>query len=202
MNLINKITERTRELIHNMGSVQSVILKDEYNRILTNNLARHIVKHIDKYSTFTVTNDDIKHIDLSRFFEGYTKVKLDIIDNNCCLTINTDNLVGWMEDYDLPIGLFNFVKEAEKQVNEVIEMIKDKPITRLEKYERNSKHLYRLLSRLQFDCKARLYEGRKFLWGETVETHINEMKFIYDYLEPKPLWITDEEIDFYKNEMK
>ena len=77
-----------------------------------------------------------------------------------------------------------------------------KSITNLEKYTKNSEFLYMLLSRLQFDCKAVLSGNNRGLWGDTVEDHINEMKCIYDYLEPKPQWITKEEIEFYEKEMK
>lgn len=77
-----------------------------------------------------------------------------------------------------------------------------KPITKLENYAKNSEYLYMLLSRLQFDCKAVLSGSNRSLWGVTVEAHINEMKCIYDYLEPKPQWITKSEIEFYEKEMK
>ena len=76
------------------------------------------------------------------------------------------------------------------------------PSTKLENYSKDHEFLYMLLGRLQIDCKARLdgYGGN--LWGITVEAHINEIKCIYDYLEPKPEWITKEEIEFYENSMK
>ena len=75
-------------------------------------------------------------------------------------------------------------------------------ITNLEKYTKNSEFLYMLMGRLQFDCKAVLSGSSRSLWGVTVEDHINEMKCIYDYLEPKPQWITKEEIEYYEKEMK
>ena len=75
------------------------------------------------------------------------------------------------------------------------------PSTKLENYSRNHEFLYMLLNRLQVDCEARL-DGCGRLWGITVEDHINEMKCIYDYLEPKPQWITKEGIEFYEKEMK
>lgn len=77
-----------------------------------------------------------------------------------------------------------------------------KPITSLEKYTKNSEFLYMLLSRLQFDCKAVLRGSNRSLWGITVEDHINEMKCIYNYLEPKPQLITKEDIEYYRKEMK
>ena len=75
-------------------------------------------------------------------------------------------------------------------------------ITNLEKYTKNSEFLYMLLSRLQFDCKAALIGSSRSLWGVTVEDHINEMKCVYNYLEPKPQWITKEKIEYYEKEMK
>lgn len=75
---------------------------------------------------------------------------------------------------------------------------------------------YRMLSRLQNDCKYVLgalkdssKDGKldletinKFLWFNDIDKQIAFMKGIYERLDEKPEWITLEEIEDYRNQMK
>lgn len=66
-------------------------------------------------------------------------------------------------------------------------------------------YLYRLLSRLQEDCEYFLNAGgrnEKHLWSGSVDTQIKDMKDIYNRLDVKPDWLTMEQIEFYRDEMK
>lgn len=89
----------------------------------------------------------------------------------------------------------------------------DTPLRYIKKYENievellgmedvptnEEKFNYMRLSRLQNDCKYYLGNGNKnnkYLHGESVESHINEMKRIYNSFtdNKKPEWITLNEI--------
>lgn len=65
---------------------------------------------------------------------------------------------------------------------------------------------YRLLGRLQQDCKYYLGYGNrlnKYLWAGSVEEQIETMIALYDSFDEdkKPEWITMEEIERYREEM-
>ena len=77
-------------------------------------------------------------------------------------------------------------------------------ITVLTDYARDDNFLYMLLSRLQMDCNYYVgYGGRvsKHLWAGEEKLHINEMKGIHNYLNPKPEWLTMEEINELEKKM-
>jgi hypothetical protein len=64
---------------------------------------------------------------------------------------------------------------------------------------------YRMLSRLQSDCKYFLTMGygyEKHLWTGNVEEQIEKMKEIYNKLPEKPVWCTWEDILSYEKQMK
>lgn len=64
--------------------------------------------------------------------------------------------------------------------------------------------LYRMLSRMQSDCKYYLGYGNrhtKHLWAQDERLQIDLMREIYDFLPEKPEWITLEEISEYESEM-
>ena len=73
-----------------------------------------------------------------------------------------------------------------------------KPITDLSKYSKSDNHLYMLLGRLHMDSlnfiDGFLKGNEKKLWALNKKDHINEMYCIYDYLDPKPEWLTLEDI--------
>lgn len=63
---------------------------------------------------------------------------------------------------------------------------------------------YRMLGRLQSDCEYYLgFGGRcaKHLWAGNEEDQIREMMKIYSGLEEKPVWIDEERIAKYAEEM-
>ena len=63
---------------------------------------------------------------------------------------------------------------------------------------------YTLLSRLQSDCEYYLGNGNrnpKVLWAEDEEMQIAKMQELYNKLNPKPEWITLEDIDNYEYAM-
>ena len=64
---------------------------------------------------------------------------------------------------------------------------------------------YRLLSRMEEDCKYFLGNGNRFvghLWAsEGAETHIRYMKYIWEYLPEKPEWLSMEDIEAYEKLM-
>ena len=63
---------------------------------------------------------------------------------------------------------------------------------------------YTLLSRLQSDCEYCLGNGNrnpKVLWAEDEEMQIAKMRELYNKLNPKPEWITLEDIDNYEYAM-
>lgn len=67
------------------------------------------------------------------------------------------------------------------------------------------KFLYRMLSRLESDCKYFLGNGNgaeKHLWALSVDNQISAMKEIYNKLEGKPEWLSLEQINNYEKEMK
>ncbi len=67
------------------------------------------------------------------------------------------------------------------------------------------KFLYPMLSRLEMDCKYFLGNGagaEKHLWALSVDNQISAMKEIYNKLEEKPEWLSLEQINTYKKEMK
>lgn len=75
-----------------------------------------------------------------------------------------------------------------------------------EEIEERHEDDYRLLGRLQEDCKYFLGGGNaheKYLWGQTVEGHIEAMQKTYDKLPEgyKPAWLSQEQIDDYGKQM-
>ena len=63
---------------------------------------------------------------------------------------------------------------------------------------------YQMLSRLQQDCEYFLKEGNKdsrVLWAKSVPEQIDMMRELYDKLDPKPDWITLQDIENYETEM-
>lgn len=77
-------------------------------------------------------------------------------------------------------------------------------ITVLTDYARDDNFLYMLLSRLQMDCNYYVGCGgrvSKYLWAGDEKLHINEMKEIHNYLNPKPEWLTMEQIDEFEKQM-
>lgn len=64
---------------------------------------------------------------------------------------------------------------------------------------------YQLLDRLKTDCLYFLGYGNrnpKYLWGKTVEDHIQEMRRIWNLLPLKPEWLTMKQIDEFEQQMK
>ena len=64
---------------------------------------------------------------------------------------------------------------------------------------------YRLLSRLDQDCRYYLGNGlrnEKHLWAGTVDAQIAKMRELYDQLREKPIWIDRDTIERYEREMK
>lgn len=64
---------------------------------------------------------------------------------------------------------------------------------------------YRLLSRMEQDCKYFLGNGNrheKFLWSGSVKEQIADMLFIWDSLKEKPKWLSREQIKAYEKEME
>ncbi|MBR1735518.1 MAG: hypothetical protein IJ736_00680 [Firmicutes bacterium] len=72
--------------------------------------------------------------------------------------------------------------------------------------EKLHKYDYQCLSRCLSDCKYFLGNGNmdtKYLWGgQDVESHISEMKRIYNRLPIKPKWLTMEQIEEFEKAMK
>lgn len=68
----------------------------------------------------------------------------------------------------------------------------------------SSSYNYRLLSRLVSDCDYYLGYGNrnpKHLWAGNVEDQIAEMHKLYNKLDPKPDWLSEEDINNYEAEM-
>ena len=61
-----------------------------------------------------------------------------------------------------------------------------------------------MLGRLQSDCEYAIKTARSIahLWGITIESHIAEMRKIYQKLRVKPEWLSLEDIDYYERELK
>ena len=92
------------------------------------------------------------------------------------------------------------MKKFDKVFNKIFEVINESA----DKYSLHSFD-YRMLSRLQSDCKYFLGAGNgceKYLWCGNVEDQINKMKEIYDKLPEKPEWCTWEDILEYEKQMK
>lgn len=92
------------------------------------------------------------------------------------------------------------MKKFDKVFNKIFDVINESA----DKYSLHSFD-YRMLSRLQSDCKYFLGAGNgseKYLWYGNVEDQINKMKEIYDKLPEKPVWCTWENIFDYEKQMK
>lgn len=64
---------------------------------------------------------------------------------------------------------------------------------------------YMLLSRLKSDCDYFLGYGRgseNQLWAGSIDGQITKMKELWNTVDPKPEWLSMEEIDNYEKEMK
>lgn len=69
----------------------------------------------------------------------------------------------------------------------------------------NSEFQYKMLDRMKSDCEYYLGYGNrstKYLWGKSVEKHIESMRRIWNKLEEKPAWLSMEQIDEYEEKMK
>ena len=63
---------------------------------------------------------------------------------------------------------------------------------------------YAMLDRMRSDCEYYLGYGNrssKYLWAKDPKRHIEIMKAIYNRLDPKPEWLTPEQIDEYEKKM-
>ena len=63
---------------------------------------------------------------------------------------------------------------------------------------------YRMLGRLQQDCEYYLGDGNRCprrLWAGNEDAQIREMMRIYSILEEKPVWLSEEQIAKYAEEM-
>lgn len=66
----------------------------------------------------------------------------------------------------------------------------------------NNKYNYMLLDRLKKDCEYFLrYPHTKHLWAGDIKQQIDKMLELYDSLDPKPEWITKEDINNYYKKM-
>ena len=69
----------------------------------------------------------------------------------------------------------------------------------------NSEFQYKMLDRMRSDCEYYLGFGNrstKYLWGKSVEKHIEAMRRIWNELKEKPAWLSMEQIDEYEEKMK
>lgn len=74
-------------------------------------------------------------------------------------------------------------------------------ITDITKYAKDEEFLYMMLSRLKMDCEYYLGYGNRnknILWADDEKKHINEMKAIHNYLDPKPEWLSMGKIEEYE----
>lgn len=70
----------------------------------------------------------------------------------------------------------------------------------------DNKYKYQILSTLQCNCQYFLGNGNcleKYLWANNLDNHIQAMKMIYESFDEqdKPVWINNEMIDLYKEQM-
>ena len=70
----------------------------------------------------------------------------------------------------------------------------------------SKEYKYQILYRLQCDCQYFLGNGNcheKHLWANNLDNHIQAMKMIYESFDAqdKPVWINNEMIDLYKDQM-
>ena len=68
----------------------------------------------------------------------------------------------------------------------------------------SNKDDYMLLSRLQSDCKYFLGNGGRSesrLWAGSVKEQIEKMKKLWNKLDPKPEWLSMEDIKKYEKDM-
>ena len=70
--------------------------------------------------------------------------------------------------------------------------------------ERDKRHKYMLLARLEMDCEYFLGNGNgsyKHLYYPTPSEHIEGMKKLWNELPEKPQWLTMEKINIYEFKM-
>lgn len=71
--------------------------------------------------------------------------------------------------------------------------------------ESDKRYNYMLLSRLQADCDYYLGHGNRdakhALWAKDEQKHIDKMRELYNMLDPKPEWLSAEQIDNYAKQM-
>jgi len=78
----------------------------------------------------------------------------------------------------------------------------DEPTTCL--VNTNQEYMYMILSRLLMD--ANTFTQTEFrqsnLWSVTCEQHITDMRYIWDHLEIKPEWLTEDELSQLFDDMR
>ena len=68
----------------------------------------------------------------------------------------------------------------------------------------DEKFNYMMLDRLRQDCAYAINQSKstRQLWGKTVDTHIAEMRRLYNLVKEKPEWLSLEDINIYEKELK
>lgn len=95
------------------------------------------------------------------------------------------------------------------ETNKVVEQKTNKLFTSINEFKQHllsegKEFEYMLLSRLQMDCKYFLGNGNgneRNLWADNVNDHIEKMKELYNSVDPKPEWISMEDIEDFEIKM-
>lgn len=95
------------------------------------------------------------------------------------------------------------------ETNKVVEQKTNKLFTSINEFKQHllsegKEFEYMLLSRLKMDCKYFLGNGNgneRNLWADNVNDHIEKMKELYNSVDPKPEWISMEDIEDFEIKM-
>lgn len=123
---IEDIENTISEYKETEGGIYIKYLKPEFEDILTNSLAKGIISTLDyslQYGAILKHIDfEIYNLDMSDYIEGdYLNIKVSFNDNRFKLEADRPLLWEWVES--LPSQVLNYIKEAEDQLNTILDNI-------------------------------------------------------------------------------
>lgn len=124
---------------------------------------------------------------------------------------NNDKKIKEFEDEDDAESFTNALSMMENNTttNKVVEQKTNKLYTSINEFKQHllsegKEFNYMLLSRLKMDCEYFLGNGNgseRILWAGNVNDQIEKMKELYNSVDPKPEWISMEDIEDFEIKM-
>ena len=141
------------------------------------------------------------------------RMKIDRVDyDQGTVSLQDMQMQGWFPIFrEEPIPFVRSCVEKEQEKEEQREIRADEMLRAAESaaQEKTAEGMQenfnaQLLSRLRSDCEYYLNAGQraeKHLWAGTVERQIAKMRELYRLLPERPVWITEQDIDRYEQQM-